>query len=498
VKLSWLTVYEDRPEITQRRDHDSYLALLRDKRVLVLGCGALGAPVAEQCVRAGANVTVADNGRVSPGILVRQPFYDHDVGQHKATVLAQRLNDIGRQPGVVDSLAEDVITAFFAGPAVPDYDLVIDATANAGVRAAIEAARAPNRAQWPPLITMLIGHTATIGLVVTSHPTATGAGHDILRRVGIASRQPGSGLDDVAGEFFPHPPRTDMFQPEPGCSEPTFTGSAADVTGLASAMLLAAVDTLARPDHFEPMTAIAVRSPRATIGPSGASRSAVTHVGWRDDLVEADQSGQYEVRLSRAALTDIRAEARRRARMHPARVETGGMLIGAIDDSASCIFVDHACPPTPDSLLGEHHFEHGTEGAQQLVDHFRASSGQVSGFVGMWHTHPEGRAWPSDTDEEGMASLVVPVAGAGRALMLIVGGEKSRWAGWRDGGDEPTVYVRHISNTTAATCSPQRPRRPGRYFRAGDSGNDPSETPAQRGLRRWLREVTAALRRRRR
>ena len=92
---SWIPVMEARPEVTRRRDSSSSAAWLAGKRVLVLGCGALGAPAAEICVRAAAaEVAVADNGVVSPGILVRQPFEDADIGQLKALALARRLNRI--------------------------------------------------------------------------------------------------------------------------------------------------------------------------------------------------------------------------------------------------------------------------------------------------------------------------------------------------------------------------------------------------------------------
>ena len=64
---TWIPVMEARPEVTLRRDSGSSAAWLAGKRVLVLGCGALGAPAAEICVRAGAaEVTVADNGIVRP------------------------------------------------------------------------------------------------------------------------------------------------------------------------------------------------------------------------------------------------------------------------------------------------------------------------------------------------------------------------------------------------------------------------------------------------
>jgi molybdopterin/thiamine biosynthesis adenylyltransferase len=63
--------------------------------VLGIGCGALGGPIAEFCVRAGAaEVSTIDNDIVTPGILVRQPYTDADIGLPKALALAARLNRI--------------------------------------------------------------------------------------------------------------------------------------------------------------------------------------------------------------------------------------------------------------------------------------------------------------------------------------------------------------------------------------------------------------------
>ena len=67
-RVAWMKVYELRPEVTHRRDEHTPAAWLAGKRILVLGCGALGAPIAEHCVRAGAHrITVLDSGVGHPG-----------------------------------------------------------------------------------------------------------------------------------------------------------------------------------------------------------------------------------------------------------------------------------------------------------------------------------------------------------------------------------------------------------------------------------------------
>jgi hypothetical protein len=79
----------------------------------------------------------------------------------------------------------------------------------------------------------MIGHDARRGVATIARSEATGAGRDLLRRLALAARgQHADVLQDIAADFFPTEPRTATFQPEPGCSSPTFTGSAADLAAL--------------------------------------------------------------------------------------------------------------------------------------------------------------------------------------------------------------------------------------------------------------------------
>lgn len=258
-KVTWMRLMEARPEVTNRRDRDTPAHWLAGKKVLVMGCGALGGPVAEFCVRAGVReLTVADNGVVTPGILVRQTFNDSDIGRSKATALAERLTPIRPDLDVVAKVG-NVRATFLTGPRaddVPkhdggekagvrdgetvdpldDFDLVIDATATASVRSAAEYVF-KNCVTRPHLVTMVIGHDADRGLVTTNLDTATGAAADTFRKVALLGTSGAVGWVDVLEDLFPNPPRTNLFFPEPGCSAPTFIGSAAQTAALAGLML---------------------------------------------------------------------------------------------------------------------------------------------------------------------------------------------------------------------------------------------------------------------
>ena len=443
-RTAWARVYEARAEIVTRRDAQTSASWLVGKQVLVLGAGALGSPIAEACVRGGvARVVVADRGVVQPGILVRQPYDDDDIGQAKALVLARRLRRIRPEADVEPWVGDVTTTMFDEGAPAPEFDLVIDATADRIVRTVIERRRAAQRAAWPAVATVLIGHQATRGIATVAHPGSSGAGMDILRRLSLAARTDATGrMNDVIEDFFPDPPRTTIFQPEPGCSDITFVGSAGDVIGLAGQLLTGVLDVLQHPSDDAAMVGLVVRMPAA---PDAPASGPAMWFRWPNDTVLRAADDRHEVRLAASAVAEMRAEARRGARVREPRVETGGSLLGGFDTAAGVVWVDEATGPPPDSLLSEVHFQHGTTGVEERIAARRTATARVTTFVGMWHTHPDGPAAPSPTDEEGMRELVLPVAKAPpRALLLIAGGKSQRWQAWLTSNAPPDWYARVV------------------------------------------------------
>ncbi len=210
-QTAWMRVWEDRPEVTRRRDGGTTASGLRGRRVLVLGAGALGAPIAEYCARAGVHrLVVVDEGSVGPGILSRQPYKDADISKPKARVLADRLSTIRLDLTVEGIVGDAKATVLATAPGLQGFDLVIDATADVGVRCAIEARRARDRANWPDILTVMIGHDATRGIVVSSATGASGGPVDVLRRFSLSCLATPT-LEDFVNDFFPSKARGDLF-----------------------------------------------------------------------------------------------------------------------------------------------------------------------------------------------------------------------------------------------------------------------------------------------
>jgi len=488
--ITWVRVMEARAEVTVRRDTGTSACWLGGRRVIVLGCGALGGPIAEYCVRAGAaEIHVLDNDVVTPGVLVRQPYADADIGIPKALALATRLNGLRPDAPALPVVGTAQAALLADGAPAPDFDLVIDGTADAAVGSLIELRRNRARAAWPPVVSVMIGHDARRGVVTIAKSGATGAGRHTLRRLALAARgHHADRLGDIAADIFPTEPRSPIFQPEPGCSSPTFTGSAADLAALSGHLFDAGMRTLAGTgpaEASEPMVAAAVRLEASA---DGAIRPAVTWLGWPDDLICRDDARGYEIRISHPALARMRTEVRRGARLRGPEVETGGLLLGQVDDACRCVWVDDVSGPPPDSLLSAVHFDHGVEGVAELIAYHRERTGRLSTFVGMWHSHPCGKAEPSPTDKAAMAALVTPVAGGPRrALIVIVGGDDERWASFADGGQEPNVYARLCSRASDAGLIEAPPVPASQHADAWPGGWRSRMQPMRQRRRRWLR-----------
>ncbi len=421
--VEWCTVREDRPEVTRDRAEGSPARSLAGKAVAVWGCGALGTHVAVQLARIGVRrLVLRDRGTVAPGVMLRQCFDDADIGRNKAEALKDRVLRI--RPGLeVESRTANLLT----DPALDadwtdGVDMVLDTTANTSVAKRLELLRHRRPSGATIVARMIVGHTAEHGLVTYSPASATAGPADLARKAKIvASRDPG--LTIFAEEFWPDPPRTDHFQPEPGCSEPTFTGSDAEISALTGSIVLCIGADLARSTSHA--TATFVTLPHAVLSRPGGPAPIAIH----DDVVLEDQFYGYQVRLSGTALAEIRAWAERAHRIASGH-ETGGVLFGERDEALGVLWVTDVLGPPPDSVASPEGFLCGISGVDQAAAEIARRSRGASKPLGMWDTHPGADPTPSPTDNGGMRQLISdhdrPLP---KQLLLILGGTP----------DEPTL-----------------------------------------------------------
>jgi integrative and conjugative element protein (TIGR02256 family) len=441
--VEWAAVYDQRPQVTVRRDKGRPAVWLRGKRVLLLGCGALGAPLAEHCVRAGcAYIELVDTGGVHPGLLVRQPYEYGDVGRSKVNALADRLKFIGANLIIVPNNANALGLIPDAGSMPPAFDLIIDATANNLVAAKIERSRWRSRGIWPPLLTAVVGHEAERGIGMLSPPAATGAGVDILREVLIQCGRE-KRLQDFVEDFLPE--KRPIFVAEPGCSEPTYIGSSADMSAMAALLLNGALAQLSRPASSvlgpaESRSAQLVRNPTAL-----SWSSAGRQMSWDQDVITYDYQSAYEIRISVGAWEVMRrsASVAHASSSTGLRAETGGSLFGQIDGAGMVVWITEASDLPVGSTASPVEIQLNTiadrEHNEELI---RQSRGAVS-FIGLWHSHPNSEAAPSPTDlatMEALANSDQPER-MRPLLLLILGSGNGQWEDYLMYGKRPGLYA---------------------------------------------------------
>jgi hypothetical protein len=231
VPVEWCDVSEERMELTNRRDSRRPTRHLAGIHAVVWGCGGLGSWVAEFLARAGVTrLSLCDRpAPIHGGLLVRQDFVELDIGRTKAEALASRALAIR------DDLEVEVLDGLLGVDGegrrcLPDCELLVDATVSRSV------------ADLTELVWASSSPTITVARVCVDRPTCSFGLLTISRPTGVSLRSVDERAKDEVKEssdlesfrvFWDPPGSSDEVLAEPGCSVPTFHGSAADLAAMA-------------------------------------------------------------------------------------------------------------------------------------------------------------------------------------------------------------------------------------------------------------------------
>lgn len=231
--LEWCYVSDERSAVTTRRDAQRPASTFYGTRVHVWGCGGIGAWAAELVARAGAaHITLSDVGTVTGGLLVRQNYTETDIGSVKSVALAQRLTSI-----------RDDLTVDISAP--PPSHVLLEAARQADV--IIDATVSVTAGRFLDLLAAIPGRKAVLAQMATDTTTAS---HGVLTISAPDTDQGPSAIDQATGQhvlaavnlepyhtLWTEPEPGDEIRPTRGCSVPTFHGSAADLAGIAAALV---------------------------------------------------------------------------------------------------------------------------------------------------------------------------------------------------------------------------------------------------------------------
>jgi integrative and conjugative element protein (TIGR02256 family) len=103
--------------------------------------------------------------------------------------------------------------------------------------------------------------------------------------------------------------------------------------------------------------------------------------------------------------------------------ETGGVILGYLDQKRKAIHVVDVLEAPTDSVASKTGFTRGATGVWEAIEQSAALTANIVGYLGEWHSHPRhSSAMPSTTDAELLAYLAETLIMDGvPALMIIVG-----------------------------------------------------------------------------
>lgn len=117
------------------------------------------------------------------------------------------------------------------------------------------------------------------------------------------------------------------------------------------------------------------------------------------------------------------AEKLKRIRAKSLPNETGGVILGYVDQKRKAIHVVDVLSAPTDSVASQAGFTRGAAGVREAIERAATLTANIVGYLGEWHSHPRhSSATPSATDADLLAYLAETLAMDGLpALMVIVG-----------------------------------------------------------------------------
>ena len=117
------------------------------KKLIVIGCGGIGSPLAELLIRGGfQNLILVDNDIIEQTNLQRQMFFENEIGKSKAKTLKNHLLKINKNANI--EAYQDRVSLSNIDNFSNNVDLIIDATDNFESRIMINFYCEQNNKTW--------------------------------------------------------------------------------------------------------------------------------------------------------------------------------------------------------------------------------------------------------------------------------------------------------------------------------------------------------------
>lgn len=373
-----------------------------DRKVVMIGAGAIGSHVAECLIREGNFCwTIVDGDQLLPHNLARHIGCKNDVSKNKASLVASKLTEIiDAKSKVAHSIPSQLVLEESQqdeiNQAFEEAQIIIDATASR------------------PVERYLSDHSSNARRVcIFFNPT----GNSAVLLVEPTDRT--ITLRDLEAQYLSFIVQEKGLERHltPPQKPFAYTGACQAITNIIPQSQVMTLSGLVAKGLID---ALNLDDPTIKIWSLKSSGEVEVFKPKAIHPMKNIKKNDWIVSINQGLINQIN-----RLREEKLPEETGGILTGVVDIPAKRIQIIEASPAPPDSKSSQSSFERGVSGVKENLDQLEEHTlGQVK-YLGEWHSHPNNVAVvPSKTDESQLDWLGTLVDVYDLPLMMIIAGEQ--------------------------------------------------------------------------
>ena len=372
-----------------------------DSKIVAIGAGALGSQVAMNLARSAfGSWTVVDEDVFMPHNATRHTLGRYHVGFWKAEQLAAQMNSISDDDEIARGIATNLLE-----PADSHRNEIQMCLSEAGVILDMSASIAVSRhlayIDSPARRISLFVNPRGSDLVMLAEDKGRMEQLDNLEMLYYWALTKNTSLSDhlhqVSGKVRYGYSCRDVSSRIPQ----EFVGT---IAGIAAGAIRQVLST---------------RSASIRLWRCNPADLSVSALEFRRETFLFQQQGTWSIRIAPSALTEIHSLRRNRL-PH----ETGGVLVGSVDNDRKVVYVVGVIPSPPDSTEWPTCYIRGCEGLKAEVERILHVTGGNLTYVGEWHSHPaDHETLPSNDDRQVFSWIRNQLVMEGQPPVMLIAGE---------------------------------------------------------------------------
>lgn len=364
----------------------SGLSIDLDDRNVVFGCGAIGSKVVMHLARSGqTNLTLIDPDYISPHNLVRHALFGDDEGENKAEALAERIKKI--YPFEKAKIISD--PSFKAGlidkkETFEKYNWILDFTASGAFFNKLVILKS---LEGNKIASASISDFGNLGVMYKEGEHRNPRVDDLQAYLFSLSESDEKIKKWLQNERLVNRSNNIVIQVGVGCNSETITLSDDKISSHASYFSGTLKREMAK---FSPKGKIYLNRIMDT-----------EEYGVETQIISVDpfyvfpvvNDPNWTIRFKSGLIEQLTNEF-----CIAEKSETGGVFIGVCNYKTKTIHVTSTIKAPPDSKSDSTQFIRGHRGLAEKVSEIEDNSGGQIGYIGEWHSHPDGPNFLSQQD----------------------------------------------------------------------------------------------------